>query len=95
MTADTCMSTSASKLMDRVLLLGLTLFAVAAGVIGIRRPMLIDEAGSVIISSYDLPGVFSHLRLDNSQADSVNLDNLQPFTATVGHRPCCQRRPRR
>jgi mannosyltransferase len=52
--------------MDRVLLFGLALFAAAAGVIGIHRPMLIDEANSVIISGYDLPGVFHHLRLDNN-----------------------------
>jgi Dolichyl-phosphate-mannose-protein mannosyltransferase len=56
----------ASRLRDHIPLLTLLLFAAGVSVIGIRRPMLVDESASVIISSYDFAAVLSHLRLDNS-----------------------------
>ncbi len=51
---------------DRGLTVGLLLFAVAIGAIGIHRPMFIDEANSVLISSSNLSGVMALLRQDNN-----------------------------
>ena len=55
-----------SELGTRIFWSALAIFALAASLIGIKRPMLIDESASIIISSYNLSGVFAHLRLDNS-----------------------------
>ena len=51
---------------EKALAVCLALFAVAIGVIGIRRPIFIDEAYSILISSYDLRGVIDHLRNDSN-----------------------------
>jgi hypothetical protein len=60
------MSTPALNFAERALLVLLCVFAVAISVIGIFRPMFIDEANSIIISSFGLRGVIDHLRNDNN-----------------------------
>ncbi len=51
---------------DRALAVGVVVFAVAVGVIGIRRPLYVDEAFSVLASGDRLRGVIGQLRNDNS-----------------------------
>lgn len=59
-------STPALNSAERVLLVSLCVFAVAIGVIGMHRPMFIDEANSVITSSLGLCGIIGHLRNDSN-----------------------------
>jgi hypothetical protein len=60
------MKTSLSNATERALSFALAPFALAIGVIGIQRPMFIDEANSVIISSFNFGGILNHLRIDNN-----------------------------
>jgi len=59
-------STPALNSAERVLLVSLCVFAVATGVIGIHRPIFIDEAHSIITSSLSLRGIIGQLRNDNN-----------------------------
>jgi len=50
----------------KALSISLLLFAVLVSILGIERPLFVDEANSILIASDNLRGVISHLRTDDN-----------------------------